>query len=367
MLQKFLFWIKHVFLNLPDDISLADETTRKIVMIFLCTFLGMFFMLFLGAFAFMEGEFFLGVIDFACAAILLGLFSYIRIKGSYYIILDIILVVIMLFFLLLFASGAARHQSFVWFYTYPILTLFFFGRKKGAILTFLLVALSFLIYLFQDHFSFYTPYPDGSLIRILFSYILVFIFTIIFESSRENTNDVLMKTLGELKDQSIRDGLTNLYNRRYLDEIFPLLLKQRSCSKDMTFLMADLDFFKRYNDTYGHQKGDEVLQHFSTVLRSEIRRETDYIFRYGGEEFCILLDATNRETAENITDSIIKATYKLNIPHETSSFGRITVSVGVSYVKGCSGNVEEIIKVADDALYEAKKNGRNQFLILEYQ
>ena len=124
--------------------------------------------------------------------------------------------------------------------------------------------------------------------------------------------------------------------------------------------MLDLDYFKGYNDAYGHRAGDAVLNTFASVLNAQIRRKSDHAFRYGGEEFALLLSPTNRETALHFADQIIRDTADLNIPHDSSPFGVLTVSVGLALVE-VDGMVsmQKLIDTADAALYEAKNNGRN--------
>ena len=105
--------------------------------------------------------------------------------------------------------------------------------------------------------------------------------------------------------------------------------------------MADLDYFKQYNDNYGHIEGDIVLQKFAEVLRNNLRRNTDYAFRYGGEEFTLLLNYASEETAEKITSDIIKDTEKLNIPHKGSPFGIVTVSAGITFLRNISSSSKQ--------------------------
>jgi diguanylate cyclase (GGDEF)-like protein len=173
-----------------------------------------------------------------------------------------------------------------------------------------------------------------------------------------------MQNLNEL---AIRDGLTGLYNRRYFDEVIQRVLNQVSRDGNtVAFLMADLDYFKGYNDAYGHRAGDAVLNTFASVLNALVRRKTDHAFRYGGEEFALLLSPTNRETALRFADRIINGTEDLKIPHASSPFGVLTVSVGVALVRIEKGvSMQRLIDLADQALYEAKNQGRNGRVIKE--
>ncbi|HOP64132.1 MAG TPA: GGDEF domain-containing protein, partial [Spirochaetota bacterium] len=168
--------------------------------------------------------------------------------------------------------------------------------------------------------------------------------------------------IAEVNELAIRDGLTGLYNRRYMDEVIQHIVYQwKRADSILGFLMVDVDFFKKYNDTYGHQAGDKLLRSFSGMLSSLLRRESDYVFRYGGEEFAILLPSTNHETTEKFAHLIIKRTQSLKISHSASPLGLVTVSIGaVSFKSSKKRDIEEIVGLADEALYEAKNSGRNK-------
>ena len=151
------------------------------------------------------------------------------------------------------------------------------------------------------------------------------------------------------------DALTGIYNRNKLDEIFALELEKTKRDKDMfSIALADIDHFKNFNDTYGHLIGDEVLKKVANCLKDNIR-EDDIVVRWGGEELIILFRGLNVENAKNAANKL--RLLIADIQNENS--GNITVSFGVTeYKKG--DNQETIFKRCDDALYLAKKNGRNR-------
>jgi diguanylate cyclase (GGDEF)-like protein len=164
-------------------------------------------------------------------------------------------------------------------------------------------------------------------------------------------------------DQVHIDALTEIYNRRYFDEKFNEKIKLMSrASDELSLAMLDIDHFKMYNDTYGHQKGDECLKAVAKVLSQTIVREGDFVARYGGEEFVIVMPNTGEDGAHAVAEKIIEKIHDLNIPHAKNDPNRITVSMGVvsGSVKGIeSGDV--LIKRADELLYNSKANGRNQY------
>jgi diguanylate cyclase (GGDEF)-like protein/PAS domain S-box-containing protein len=164
---------------------------------------------------------------------------------------------------------------------------------------------------------------------------------------------------------SITDGLTNLYNRRHFNDIFVQEINriQRN-NKYLVFIMLDVDFFKLYNDTYGHQKGDEVLVNVATVLQKNTKRASDFVFRLGGEEFGVLFEVDKFDQGVEFAMNLMKTIKALHIEHQHSSKGIITVSVGVAIKnKSTVPNADELYKLADDALYEAKNTGRDKLVM----
>ena len=188
----------------------------------------------------------------------------------------------------------------------------------------------------------------------------------------EITQTRLSKTNNELQQLAITDGLTGLYNRRHFDD---RLVKEWSrCQrnkKPLAVIIFDVDYFKSYNDSYGHQYGDNCLKTISNLLLGLhfANRPGDCIARYGGEEFVIFLADIDEGYAHKIADNIRQAVYELGIPHEDrpdSAVDRVTVSVGVAIETASSGiTPEQIVSRADQALYAAKNSGRNQVCLYQ--
>lgn len=156
----------------------------------------------------------------------------------------------------------------------------------------------------------------------------------------------------DLTDQSQRDGLTGLLNRRTMDLV---IKKFEEDNEGCAIILFDVDHFKRVNDTFGHQQGDEVLKYIAQSVTTQIR-PTDLCFRYGGEEFIILLPQTTGEFAFELIETI-----RINFANTKSPTGEvITISAGVAEFPRDAQTVNEVITVVDEALYEAKSSGRNQ-------
>ena len=172
----------------------------------------------------------------------------------------------------------------------------------------------------------------------------------------------------KIEKNSVTDGLTDIYNRRYFDKVFPefvQLAKRNDNLNLVCFVILDIDHFKQYNDTYGHQKGDEVLISVAKFLHNSLKRPDDKCFRLGGEEFGILFNATSKENAALFANHIKNGIEKLCIKHEHNSASPyITASFGLICQQANDiTNVDKLYKQADDLMYKSKENGRNQVSI----
>ncbi|WP_462159136.1 diguanylate cyclase [Pseudoalteromonas sp. GB56] len=165
------------------------------------------------------------------------------------------------------------------------------------------------------------------------------------------------------------DGLTEIPNRRYFDEHFAREWRRSArAGLPLSVLMIDIDFFKRYNDHYGHQKGDECLKRVAQALVNNCQRGSDFVARYGGEEFVAVLPGSENETAMALANKLCNVVRDLSITHIDSPVAdRITVSIGATtFVDGCDDSCEmELVEQADKAMYKAKQLGRNGFASYE--
>lgn len=167
----------------------------------------------------------------------------------------------------------------------------------------------------------------------------------------------------KFREASLMDGLTKIPNRRFLDDTIAKEWKRCGrASKPLTIIMIDIDYFKNYNDMYGHQEGDECLIRVAQTIKETLQRPFDVVCRYGGEEFVVILPETNQEGGLKKAAKIRKAIESLEIPHTTSTVSSyVTCSFGVATaIPSPFINPEELIWRADKALYTSKTNGRNQ-------
>jgi diguanylate cyclase (GGDEF)-like protein len=182
----------------------------------------------------------------------------------------------------------------------------------------------------------------------------------VVETLRDITSKKQAQT--DLETLATRDGLTGLANRRSFDE--RLAIETRRAARDqlqLSLLMIDIDCFKLYNDTYGHQKGDECLKAVAQTIAQTLWRPGDFAARYGGEEFAVIMPNTPLSGAMLIAERLRKAIEDIGIAHTTSAASdHVTLSIGGVAARVVDLSFERLIACADSALYDAKKEGRNR-------
>lgn len=170
------------------------------------------------------------------------------------------------------------------------------------------------------------------------------------------------EALTNLNDAAVRDAMTGVYNRRFIDErLNSDVMKALVESRPLAVILADIDFFKKVNDNYGHIAGDIVIKRFATVLSEAIRINRDWVARYGGEEFFICLPNTPLSEAARVAERVREDVEGLIITAQQYDIA-ITASFGVAALTADTNNVERITRKADANLYEAKRQGRNRVI-----
>jgi diguanylate cyclase (GGDEF)-like protein len=173
-----------------------------------------------------------------------------------------------------------------------------------------------------------------------------------------------LKLRETLHDQSMRDHLTKLFNRRYMEEsLVKELHRAARNNTQVGIMMLDIDHFKRLNDTFGHEMGDLVMKKLGVILQQYIREE-DIACRYGGEEFILILPGTNLETTRERAETIRSAVNNTVVEYEHYSTS-FTVSIGIAISPEHGSNSETILRAVDAALYQAKNEGRNRIEIYQ--
>jgi diguanylate cyclase (GGDEF)-like protein len=191
----------------------------------------------------------------------------------------------------------------------------------------------------------------------------------IFGVGRNDELGHISDTLQDFFIKSYRDALTGICNRRYMESNFQHYMELLARVNGwLSVLMLDVDFFKKYNDTYGHEQGDACLRAVAQALVGSMRRTNDFAARYGGEEFAVVLPNTDEDGARLVADKLLERIRDLNIPHANSDVApHITVSIGATTGKAAHMQKwEDYIACADEALYMSKQSGRDRVTFLEF-
>ncbi|PEL08352.1 GGDEF domain-containing protein [Bacillus sp. AFS017336] len=200
------------------------------------------------------------------------------------------------------------------------------------------------------------------LIHTICYWMIMFVPALLLSIHIANQTRNTQSKLKKLENMASIDGLTGLYNRRYFDEkLLKTAHDSYRSSREMTLLMIDVDYFKKYNDFYGHPQGDECLRKIAFILQLEVACKSGLCARYGGEEFSILLPKSTLEDASIIANRLCHLIKNLEIEHEQSDKKIVTLSIGLASLKATnSQDYQKLIKKADLALYKSKHNGRDQ-------
>lgn len=206
----------------------------------------------------------------------------------------------------------------------------------------------------------YLLYSVISIIILSFGLIGFIILQVV---KKDNQLRILNK---KYKIDSITDGMTKLYNRKYFDTIFdnmPFIANANNWQ--CAFIILDIDFFKQYNDTYGHDLGDETLKKVASTLKDYFNQKYEFVFRLGGEEFGVVLFDIDETTLESCLEDINRRIIDLKIEHKGSKIlDVVSVSIGaIMYQANSYISANKLYKLADECLYKSKQNGRNQYHI----
>lgn len=218
---------------------------------------------------------------------------------------------------------------------------------------------------------------EAASIRLIIIHSLIIIAVLIisflvFNSIQSDQNKLelitkkLKRTNKQLENVSYTDTLTSMHNRRYFNMVYERELKRaRRTHSYITFMMLDIDYFKQYNDTYGHIEGDKALKSVAEVLKDTLQRPSDFVFRLGGEEFGVLLTQEDESSSAQLAREIGDAVKKKKILHEGSLVSKyLTMSIGVvCCIADDALNEDILISRADEMLYEAKDTGRDRYII----
>lgn len=247
------------------------------------------------------------------------------------------------------AFGSELVDNKPWLMLVPMLAFLIVGTRRGTAWVCLHLAGLVVLFFVQRH-----AYEPLSVAILLLAYPSLAYAMAVFTRA----NEANIRTISRL---SHTDSLTKTYNRQLFEELFVNMFNRaRRAGEPLAVYMIDIDHFKKYNDSYGHIAGDRALRQVADVIRNSARRASDLVFRYGGEEFCVVSSGVNSRDALFIAESIIEGVRRLNTPHAGGENGKLTVSIGLTYGDSLDDlDTEALLRRADRALYAAKTSGRN--------
>ena len=296
------------------------------------------------------------------------------------LLVDLFAVIIALDVAFMVSTDNPSGSLIIWAFVYPVFIYTFADLKRGIFhMLFLFVLLLFIqAYARLSESVYFTEYSIANLFRFSSIYLVSTISLVTFIWVRSLTRARLDRyskdiatTIEELEQARIElkklgniDHLTTLYNKRYLESSGNRFLKDGHANY-LVSIFIDIDNFKLYNDHYGHIKGDMVLTQVSRVIKSVVKNHNSFLVRFGGEEIVCLLKIDDFTQIETITANLIGKVEELGIPHICSPFKKITISAGVSWRhQNEYSSLNQLIHGSDDAMYHAKKNGKNQYFVV---
>jgi diguanylate cyclase (GGDEF)-like protein len=239
------------------------------------------------------------------------------------------------------------------------ITIIDYMQTDIAVLFYVMMSVIFSIFIFLNMFFALITKPLNRMLKIINQ---TFIDWDLKFQKGEHYDEI--ETFSEFFHLTIIDQVTSIYNRRYLDGCLKKIIKFHSrTSSSLSVLLIDIDYFKKYNDVYGHDKGDDCLRAVALAISKCLIRKDDFVARYGGEEFAVVLPNTDEKGAHLVAEKLLKKLHEYNIPHKASDIAdHITISIGgTTGIVKYSQDPQDYIKAADKALYESKKNGRNRY------
>ncbi len=283
--------------------------------------------------------------------------------------------VITLFLFTFFFISVNDNKDFglIWTIFFPIFAVFTMGHRTGIPL----VAVFYGIFLFLSYKGIGIwqggDWSELSFFRFAVALSILIYVTYVIELSQEAVYKkvtTLMERerqhMEELERLSVTDGMTSLYNKRFFNQILKReFYRARRHNLYFGFFILDVDFFKQYNDSYGHQKGDEVLIELAQLMRSHLRRHEDFAFRLGGEEFGAILSSDSEAKIVEHIQRLRSRIEGLGLEHGGNKASEyVTASIGLVVTKTFNQNtLEKLYETADDALYRAKHSGRNRVVV----
>ena len=338
-----------------------EETNRRVIVVNLFAFVGTSITLILAIRASIGADWPLAVSLF-CASFVFFTTRWLQVvrPSLFYqqVASTILQCCLMALVLYLIMSGGNNNTGPLWMYIVAPVCMFLGGFRRGLIANVLFTFVVAFILFWPDSLLLTTAYSYEFKTRLLYSFATIIFLSAFYEYSREQSFVSIRRLRDQFERQALHDQLTKLPNRRNLTEQLKHEYQRTLRSKaPFAVLLADVDYFKRINDDFGHDAGDEVLRVLAKRFKQAIRKQ-DIVARWGGEEFIFLLPDTNLSAAADVAEKVRRITGVEPVWQQQRPIS-VSISIGVAEVNP-NVSVEEAINLADKRLYVAKQNGRDE-------
>ena len=348
--RNMTFWLKFFYVGVTDGVF--SEDARRVFIINFFATVGILFTFPLGFFSLYNDEITRGIVLLSIALLYVINHVYLRYTHNYVVSGNLVIYPLYALMIYLIYTGGFNGTGHVWIFCVPAVSLFLHGMKQGLIeLCVFTLVLTFVMFFVDNDFS-ESGYHSALKSRILFSFLVVIFLSAIYEYSMNRFNRELKEASAKLKLVAYIDSLTELLNRRGM---FQRLEKDTQIKYHL--LLADVDFFKRINDDYGHDVGDYALRKLAVIIQSTLS-DNALAARWGGEEFLIALPESSEQGAYDLAELIRQRVENYEFFYLDQKF-RMTLSFGVASMSNTT-SLREAITLADHRLYTAKRFGRNQ-------
>lgn len=319
------------------------------------------------------GQHILGAFDATALLLVVFLYILLNVKKSIRLFGHYSAIGMLIFYFSFIPMTQNEDMSFVWVFFAPLLIILVNGWKVGLSYVLIFCAVVFPMAYYNIGIWDYGEWNSVHFYRLVAGVVMATAIAVMIDVAQLLSNKREQRThqkevhyLADLKRLSMTDGLTGLYNRHHFNKVFDdKVEKLQSMNHYLLFFIVDIDFFKAYNDSFGHQAGDVVIQKVANRLKEFVKRENDLVFRLGGEEFGGLIETRKPNETALWLSQLADEVKALKIPHSTSvETEYITISGGVSAMQVTEDFEKNVLyKLADDALYRAKATGRDQIVI----
>ncbi len=334
----------------------VESVSAKITVDLLC-YLTTPLLIFFGWKSYVDGLHFYGASLIIFAGIAALSFAAYKRFGSWFLHKNFMMVCYSAFYFYLLITGGEEGTGIFWLYAYPLLIFSILGLRSGSLIMAAILSISGMILFVPNWLGVDVLYGMNTKLRFAGSMAFVTIMAYCMERARVQATQAHLRVSESLEDLARTDELTGMLNRRGIQErVSAELSRSQRHKQEMSIVLCDADYFKRINDTYGHDVGDEALRKLAKQLQATVR-VSDSVGRWGGEEFILLLPNTSIEKAYLLVERI-----RMRIASEPLALNgrsiKLSISCGLASTK-FSNDLSSLLKCADMSLYDAKEQGRN--------